>query len=131
MRRDPVDPQAQLPLTPTVYQILLALADGERHGYAIRQEIAAVTNGQIRIGPGNLYRALRGLDEQGLVEESEERPDPPADDARRRYYRLTAYGQAVLIAETHRLTQVLNVARSRAVLRPLFEGQLALGDEGC
>jgi DNA-binding PadR family transcriptional regulator len=131
MRRDPADPQAQLPLTPMVYQILLALADGERHGYAIRQEIAVVTNGQIRIGPGNLYRTLRSLDQQGLVEESEERPDPASDDARRRYYRLTAYGQAVLVAETHRLAQVLSVARSRAILRPVFETQLALGDEGC
>jgi DNA-binding PadR family transcriptional regulator len=130
MRRDPADSQAHLPLAPAVYQILLALADGERHGYAIRQEIAAVTNGQIRIGPGNLYRTLRGLDQQGLVEESDERPDAASDDARRRYYRLTAYGQAVLIAETHRLAQVLNLARTRTVLRPVFESQLALGEEG-
>jgi DNA-binding PadR family transcriptional regulator len=120
MAQPPDDLRDALPLTPAVFQILLALTDGERHGYAIMQEVAQVSGGKIRLAPGNLYRTLRGLAQQGLVEESDERPDPAADDTRRRYYRLTAFGQRVAIAETQRLAQVVALARSKPLLRPAF-----------
>ena len=121
---DPPEPEDMGPLTPAVFQILLALADGERHGYAIMQEVALVSGGKMRLGPGNLYRTLRGLREQGLVEESDERPDPAEDDIRRRYYRLTAFGRRATIAEAQRLAQVVALARSKPLLRP------ALGLDG-
>jgi DNA-binding PadR family transcriptional regulator len=116
----PNNPAEVLPLTPAVFQILLALTDGERHGYAIMQEVAHASAGTIRLGPGNLYRTLRSLAQQGLVEESEERPDPAEDDTRRRYYRLTAFGRRVAIAETQRLAQVVALARSKPLLGPAF-----------
>lgn len=111
---------AEGPLTPAVFQILLALTDGERHGYAIMQEVAQASAGAIRLGPGNLYRTLRSLGQQGLVEESEERPDPAEDDARRRYYRLTAFGRRAAIAEAQRLARVVALARSKPLLGPAF-----------
>lgn len=119
MTHPPDDPRDVLPLTPAVFQILLTLTDGERHGYAIMQEVARASQGTIRMGAGNLYRTLRGLTQQGLVEESDERPDP-ADDTRRRYYRLTAFGQRVAIAETQRLEAALAQARTKPLLRPAF-----------
>src|ERR1051326_4519897 len=96
-------PQAMLPLTPAVFHILLALADGERHGYSIMQEIAAQTGGKMRIGPTTLYRSIKQMLLDGLIVETNERPDPALDDERRRYYRLTGFGQKVALAETQRL----------------------------
>ncbi len=110
------DPQAMLPLTPAVFHILLALADGERHGYSIMQEIAAQTGGKIRIGPTTLYRSIKQMLVDGLIVETNERPDPALDDERRRYYRLTGFGQKVALAETQRLEQELRVARSKSLL---------------
>lgn len=110
------DPQAMLPLTPAVFHILIALADGERHGYSIMQEIAAHTEGKMRIGPTTLYRSIKHMLLDGLIVEADERPDPALDDERRRYYKLTGFGQQVALAETRRLEQALSVARSRPLL---------------
>src|SRR5579872_1890536 len=117
MRQAHPDPDAMLPLTPAIFNILLALADGERHGYSIMQEIAAQTRGKLRIGPTTLYRSIKHMLEDGLIVETDERPDPALDDERRRYYRLTDLGQRVAAAEALRLEQTLAVARSKSLLR--------------
>src|SRR5579883_2369206 len=116
MRPATTDPETLLPLTPAVFNILIALADGERHGYSIMQEIASQTQGKLRIGPTTLYRSIKHLLEDGLIVESDERPDPDMDDERRRYYRLTSLGQRVAIAEMCRLEQTLTVARRKPTL---------------
>lgn len=110
------DPQSMLPLTPAVLHILLALVDGERHGYGIMQEVAARTGGTIRMGPGTLYGSIKRMMADGLIEESGERPDPAMDDERRRYYRLTGFGRRVVRAEVERLEQVVRLAREKHVL---------------
>jgi DNA-binding PadR family transcriptional regulator len=107
------NPEDQLPLTPAVLHILLALVDGEKHGYSIMQDVAALTNGQIKMGPGTLYGSIKRMLAANLIEESDERPDPALDDKRRRYYRLTGPGQQVLEAEIRRLSAIVAVARSR------------------
>jgi DNA-binding PadR family transcriptional regulator len=104
-------PDALLPLSPGVYHILLALASEERHGYAIMQEVKQLSRGVVRLGPGTLYRTLKGLLTDGLIAESGERPDPAHDDERRRYYRLTDFGQRVALAETRRLAWLVERAR--------------------
>lgn len=109
---------AGLPLTPAVFNILLALADGEKHGYAIMQEVREDTGGVIRLGPGTLYGSLDRLARAGLVEESDERPAAPDDDERRRYYRLTGPGRGVLRAEVVRLRHAIAVARRKKLLLP-------------
>jgi DNA-binding PadR family transcriptional regulator len=111
-RGDRAEPEALLPLTPATYHILLALAENERHGYAIMQEVNRLSDGAVRLGPGTLYRSLKGLLDQGLIEESGERPDPAHDDERRRYYRLTDFGQRVALAETRRLARLVERARA-------------------
>jgi len=111
-----VDPMGFLPLTPAVFQILLAVADGEKHGYAIMQEVSARTGGKLRLGPGTLYGSIKRMLEDGLIVESDERPDPPLDDERRRYYRLTDLGRKVAAAEAERLAQLVRVARAKALL---------------
>lgn len=110
------DPGAFLPLTPAVFHILLALADGERHGYAIMQGVAEASEGRLRMGPGTLYGTVKRLLATRLIEESDERPDPELDDERRRYYRLTGLGRAVLEAETHRYQNLVRAARSRGLV---------------
>src|ERR1700676_4339410 len=92
-------PEGMLPLTPAVFHILLALADGERHGYSIMQEIAANTQGKLRMAPTTLYRSIKNMVHKRLIIETDERPDPELDDERRRYYRLTTFGQQVALAE--------------------------------
>jgi DNA-binding PadR family transcriptional regulator len=119
MRSDHNDPESLLPLTPAVFNILLALADGERHGYRIMQEIIGQTQGKLRIGPTTLYRSIKHMLEDGLIVESDERPDPALDDERRRYYRLTKLGQRVAEAWMSHLEQTLAVARSKSLLRSL------------
>jgi DNA-binding PadR family transcriptional regulator len=111
-----IDPESFLPLTPAVFHLLLALADGERHGYAIMQEIAASTNGRIKMGPGTLYGTIKRLLEARLIEESDERPDPKLDDERRRYYRLTALGQRVARAEARRCAELVALARGKRLI---------------
>ncbi len=110
------DVERLLPLTPAVFHILLALADKERHGYGIMQEIALRTDGKLRMGPGTLYGSLKRMLADGLVAETGERPDPSLDDERRRYYRLTDFGQRVAQAEAQRLEQLVRVAHSKRLL---------------
>jgi DNA-binding PadR family transcriptional regulator len=100
-----------LPLTPVVFEIALALAAGERHGYEIMQDVERRTEGQIVLHPGTLYRALGRLLDQGLIEELDERPAAGHDDERRRYYKLTTLGQAVARAEVERLASQVTAAR--------------------
>ena len=104
-----------LPLTPAVFHILLALADGERHGYGIMLEVEAMTKGRVEMGPGTLYGTIKRMLKAGLIEESDERPDPELDDERRRYYRLTGFGRRVLAAEAERLSALVDVAQSKRV----------------
>lgn len=113
MQRAAPTPESHLPLTPTVFHILLALADKERHGYGIIKEIEGRTNGRIRIMAGTLYGAIKRLLERNLIQETNERPDPQMDDERRRYYRLTDFGQRVLTAEVVRLEEQLRQAHSK------------------
>ena len=103
--------EAPLPLPPASFHVLIALAEGERHGYAILQEVASRTGGEVRLGPGTLYRTIQRLLEQGLILETEERPDPALDDERRRYYRLTPDGMRAARAETARLQRLVKLAR--------------------
>jgi DNA-binding PadR family transcriptional regulator len=109
-------PQDLLPLTPAVFHILLALADGEKHGYSIMQEVSRITNGQVQMGPGTLYGTIKRLLELGLVEETSERPDPALDDQRRRYYRVTDLGSRVAKAESSRLMMLLDIAQAKQLL---------------
>src|ERR1035441_10965927 len=88
-----------VPLSPAVFHILLSLAEGERHGYALKREIALRTGGKLKLGPGVLYGSINKMLEQGLIEESEDRPDAHLDDERRRYYRITSYGRKVAQAD--------------------------------
>jgi DNA-binding PadR family transcriptional regulator len=110
------DPETLLPLTPAVFHILLALADTERHGYGIMQEIALRTDGKVRMGPGTLYGSIKRMLAEGLLEELGERPDPALDDERRRYYRLTGFGLRVAQAEAQRLAQLVHVAQFKRLL---------------
>jgi DNA-binding PadR family transcriptional regulator len=112
------DPSTHVPLTPAMFQVLLALADGEKHGYAIIKEVARRTNGRVRLRAGTLYTVLRRFDADGLIAEAAERPDPALDDERRRYYRLTDRGRAVARAEAARLEETLAHARVKLALKP-------------
>jgi DNA-binding PadR family transcriptional regulator len=113
-RRTP-DPADFLPLTPAIAHILLALADGDRHGYGIMQEVERLTSGSVRMGPGTLYGTIKRMLASGLVEEADEGPDPDLDDERRRYYRMTPLGRAVLQAETARMEALVGAARAKRV----------------
>lgn len=110
------DLEPHLPLTPAVFHILLALTDGEKHGYAIMREVEETTGGRMLIGPGTLYGAIKRLLRAGLIAEVDERPDPVLDDSRRRYYALTELGRRVLAAEVERLENLVKVARRRDLL---------------
>ena len=111
------EPRSVLPLTPAVMQILLALADGERHGYGIMREVEDRTGGGVRLGPGTLYGAVKRMLADGLIEESGERSDPEMDDQRRRYYRITDFGRRVAGAEAERLAGLVETARKKRLLR--------------
>jgi DNA-binding PadR family transcriptional regulator len=105
-----------LPLPPSEFQILLALADGERHGYAIMQEIARRSAGEVRLGPGTLYGSIKRMLAAGLIEESARRPAADRDDERRRYYRITALGKRLAAAEARRMEQLVTAARAKRLL---------------
>jgi DNA-binding PadR family transcriptional regulator len=109
-------PKDLLPLTPPVFHILMALADEERHGYGIMLDVARQTGGALQLGPGTLYGCLKRMLAAGLVQESEERPDPSLDDERRRYYRMTDLGQRVVRAEAQRLANAVLAARAKRLL---------------
>lgn len=115
----PASPVNFLPLTPAVFYILLVLAEGDRHGYAIMQEATKRSEGALRLGPGTLYAAISRLLNDGLIVELEERPAPELDDSRRRYYRLSDRGSQALAAEAQRLGELARLARSTRALREL------------
>lgn len=114
---DKFRPDSFLPLTPVAFEILLALADGERHGYSILQEVEMRSGGTVSLHAGTLYRALARLLENDLIEEPTTSPDPSSEDQRRRYYRLTTRGIAVARAEVGRLEGQLSAARTRRLLK--------------
>lgn len=105
-------PETLLPLPAATFHILMALADADRHGYAIIQEVATRTGGAVTLGAGTLYRSIQRMIEQGLLEEIDERPAPEDDDERRRYYRITRFGRQVAQAEARRLTDLVRLARA-------------------
>jgi DNA-binding PadR family transcriptional regulator len=104
--------ESVLPLPEAAFHILVALAEEDRHGYAILQEVADRTRGQVRLGPGTLYRSIQRMLEQGLIEEPRERPAAEDDDERRRYYRITPFGRAAARAEASRLAALVKMARA-------------------
>jgi DNA-binding PadR family transcriptional regulator len=112
MKKRPL-PESFLPLKPHWFHVMLSLADQEQHGYGIMQEVLERTGGKVRLWPATLYGTLKRLIEKGLIEESDERPAPELDDARRRYYRLTAFGRRVLAAESARLEDLVRVIRAK------------------
>jgi DNA-binding PadR family transcriptional regulator len=105
-----------LPLPPATFHILLAVADDDRHGYGIIQEVAARTGGEVRMSAGTLYRSVQRMVEQDLIEETAARPAPEIDDERRRYYRITPFGRAVARAETERLQGMVRIAHETGVV---------------
>jgi DNA-binding PadR family transcriptional regulator len=102
-----------LPLPPATFHILMAVAGEDRHGYAIIQDVAIGTGGELKLSAGTLYRSIQRMLEQGLIVETRDRPAPEEDDERRRYYRITALGTAVAKAEARRLTQLVRMARAK------------------
>ena len=110
------NPEELLPLTPAVFNILLALADGEKHGYGIMQEVETNTKGQVLMGPGTLYGSIKRMLQADLIAESDERADPEMDDQRRKYYKLTNLGRRVLNMEAERLASQVMIARAKNVL---------------
>ena len=113
--REP-DVDAFLPLPTAVFHILVALADRDRHGYSIMQDVAMRTEGKVRLSAGTLYSAIRRMLEQGLIEELRTSPDPANDDERRRYYRLTDLGRAAAAADARRLSDLLSQARATGLI---------------
>src|SRR5580692_12893669 len=113
-----MDPQAFLPLKTNWFHILLSLSGQEQHGYGIMSEVLERTSGKIRLWPATLYGTLKRLIDEGLIEESDERPAPELDDARRRYYRLTKLGKGVLDAECDRLQELVRTIRLKQTMVP-------------
>ena len=107
------DPGSCLPLTPAAFHVLLGLADGEKHGYAILKDITRRTNGRLKLGVSTLYGAVQRLESEGLIQESSARPDPALDDERRRYFRITDFGRDVVRAELRRFEDALSMARAK------------------
>jgi DNA-binding PadR family transcriptional regulator len=110
------EPNETAPLPVSEFQILLALADGERHGYAIMQEIDRRSAGAVRLGPGTLYGSIKRMLAAGLIEESEKRPSAADDDERRRYYRITTLGKRSATAEARRMERLVTAARAKRLL---------------
>src|SRR6185295_13562042 len=110
MREIDLEAQTSLPLQAATFHILMAVADEDRHGYAIIQDIALRTDGELKMSAGTLYRSIQRMQEQGLIVETRERPAPEDDDERRRYYRITPFGLAVARAEARRLSQMIKLA---------------------
>ena len=111
-----MDRSTTKPLTGTVFYVLLALADSERYGLDIVREIDRRTDGEVRLGPGTLYNAIKKMVQDRLIDETEAPGDPQADDPRRRYYRITTRGRAVLEAEASRLERLVDAARIKDVI---------------
>jgi DNA-binding PadR family transcriptional regulator len=111
-----------LPLTPAMLHVLLALADGDKHGYAIIKEVARRTAGDVTLGAGTLYALIKRLLAEDMIVESDERPDPSLDDERRRYYRLTRFGRDVAVADVRRLESIVSQAQAKKLLRTPARG---------
>lgn len=109
------NPEEFIPLTPAVFNILLALANSEKHGYGIMLEVETNTDGQVLMGPGTLYGSIKRMLKAGLIEESDERADPEMDDQRRKYYRLTDLGKRTLRMEAERLASQVMIAKAKNV----------------
>src|SRR5213592_1221831 len=107
------NPSSLLPLPRATFHILMALADDDRHGYAIIQDVAARTGGELKLSAGTLYRSIQRMLEDGLIVETRDRPAPELDDERRRYYRITPFGTAVASAEARRLADLVKLARAK------------------
>jgi DNA-binding PadR family transcriptional regulator len=116
MARDKRKPTDLLPLTPGMFHVLIALADGEKHGYAIIKEVSRRTDGAIRLSAGTLYTLIRRFVQEGVIVESDERPDASLDDERRRYYRITDFGRNVAHAEAARMESTLSMARAKNLI---------------
>lgn len=116
MKNKVTNKEKSITITPTVFHILVVLSGGERHGYAILREVEEITEGKSKLGPTTLYRSIKAMLDGKLIEELDERPDPELDDERRRYYRLTGFGEQVLSDEFKRLESLLKVAREKSVL---------------
>ena len=101
------------PLTPAVFQILLALSTGERHGYGIMKQVEADSQGNVSMGAGTLYGSLKRMLDSGLVKESDKRVDPEMDDERRIYYQITGVGEKALAAELDRYKRIVTLAQER------------------
>jgi DNA-binding PadR family transcriptional regulator len=115
--KDDAAPDSLLPLPTAVFHILIALADRDRHGYSIMQDVASRTSGAVQLSAGTLYSSIRRMLEQGLIEELDESPDPSSTDERRRYYRLARFGRRVAAAEVARLNALLEQARATGLVR--------------
>jgi len=109
-------PESLLPLPTAVFHILIALADRDRHGYSIMQDVAARTDGKVQLSAGTLYSSIRRMLEQGLIQELSDSPDPSSSDERRRYYRLTRFGKRAAAAEVARLNAMLKQARATGLV---------------
>ena len=112
------DPQEMLPLTSSMLHVLLALADGDKHGYAIIKEVTRRTEGHVSLGAGTLYALMKRLLTENMILETEERPDAALDDERRRYYRLTPFGREVAQAEVRRLESLIAQAKAKQLFCP-------------
>ena len=112
----------EVPLTPAVFYILLALSNEERHGYDIMKQVARDSSGKIKMGPGTLYGSIKRMLDTGLIEEAEEKPDPSLDDQRRRYYSITSLGKKLLSAEIMRYKQAVSIAQQRNLLDTISSG---------
>jgi DNA-binding PadR family transcriptional regulator len=110
-------PESLLPVPAAVFHILIALAESDRHGYSIMQDVAARTDGKVRLSAGTLYSSIRRMLEQGLIEELADSPDPSNSDERRRYYRLTRFGRRVAAAEVDRLNTLVQQAHASGLVR--------------
>jgi DNA-binding PadR family transcriptional regulator len=117
------DPVTLLPLTPQMLHVLLALADGDKHGYAIIKEVSRRTDGEVVLGPGTLYALVKRMLGEGMILETDERPDAALDDERRRYYRLTSFGRAVAVAEVNRLESIVQQARAKRLVKSTLRPQ--------
>jgi DNA-binding PadR family transcriptional regulator len=115
-QQDDPSPESFVPLHRDTFHILVSLADRDRHGYSVMQDVAERTDGALRLSPSSLYASIKRLLEQGLIEELDDRPDPEHDDERRRYYRLTRLGKQVAMAEARRLDRLLADARASGLL---------------
>ena len=111
-------PERLLPLKPNWFHVMLSLAHDDQHGYGIMQDVLQRTGGKVRLWPATLYGTLKRLMDEELIEESDRRPDPALDDARRRYYRLTSFGRRVLTAECARLEELVHMVHAKRGLSP-------------